>query len=113
MVWLKGTLNCDEIRNRVLAGDNQFQTQIIDFIDDCISNEISQPPSEPVAVPSDTKHPCSVRGITNLNAKATHKKDLHNVIQSCQCHKHSATCYKYCKQGKLRECLFGLGEHQY
>ena len=62
-------------------------------------------------VPSDNVHPCSVRGLTDLSAKTARRKDLHNIVKSCQTHKHSATCYKYWKQGQPRECRFGLGEH--
>ena len=113
MVWLKGALNCDQIRERVLSGDTQFQARMINFIDDCISNEIPHIPPEPIVVPSDNVHPCSVRGITDLKASIARSKDLHNVIKSCQSHKHSATCYKYWKQGQPRECRFGLGEQRY
>jgi len=104
MVWLQDALNCDQIRDRVLSGDTDFQTCMIKFIDDCISNEIPVLPTEPVTVPSDNLHPCSIRGITDLSAKLARSKDVHNVIKTCQSHKHSATCYKYCKQGQPREC---------
>ena len=112
LVWLKDALNCDEIRNRVLAGDNQFQTQMISFIDNCISNEIPPIPTESVTIPSDNVHPCSVRGIVDLHADVARRKDLHNIVKACQSHKHSATCYKYWKRGQPRECRFGLGEHR-
>ena len=113
LIWLKGALNCDQIRERVLKGDDHFQMDMINFIDDCISNEIPSAPVEKVAVPSDTVHPCSVRGITDLNAKLQRSKDLHNIVKSCQSHKHSATCYKYWKKGQQKECRFGLGESHF
>jgi hypothetical protein len=53
-----------------------------------------------------------VHEITDLTATAAHCKDLHNVVKTCQTHKHSAMCYKYWKQGQPRECRFGLGEHR-
>ena len=113
MVWLQGALNCDQIRDRALSEDNDFRTRMIEFIDDCISNEIPPVPKEFFSVPSDNLHPCSIRGITNLSAKDARSKDIHNVVKNCQSHKHSATCYKYCNQGKPRVCRFGLGEHRY
>ena len=113
LVWLKDALNCDQIRSRVLAGDSDFQTRMIDFINDCISNEIPPLPPDPITVPSDTTHPCSVRGTKDLHANLAHRKDVHNIVNSCQCHKHSATCYKYWKEGQARECRFGLGQYRY
>lgn len=104
MVWLQDALNCDQIRDRVLSGDTDFQTHMINFIDDCISNGIPVLPTEPVTVPSDDLHPCPIRGITDLNAKSACSKDVHNIIKNCQSYKHSATCFKYCKQGQPREC---------
>ena len=113
MVWLKNAQNCDQIRQRVLSGDHEFQSRMINFIDDCISNEIPPIPIEEVTVLSDSIHPCSVRRIPDLTANIARSKDVHNVIKSCQSHKHSATCYKYWKQGQPRECRFGLGEHRF
>jgi hypothetical protein len=86
---------------------------MINFIDDCIANEIPNAPSEHITVPSDNTHPCSVRPIPDLSAKIARKKDLHNIVKSCQSHRHSATCYKYWRQGQPRECRFGLGDHRY
>jgi len=86
---------------------------MIAFIDDCISNQIPQVPPSAVTVPSDERHPCSVQGITDFAAKHARSKDLHNVVKSCQSHKHSTTCYKYWKQGQPKECRFGLGEHRH
>ena len=60
IIWLKGVLNCDQIHDKVLAHDNDFQSQIISFINDCISNGIPPPPAEPIIVPSDLVHSCSV-----------------------------------------------------
>jgi hypothetical protein len=113
IVWLKGALNCDEIRNKVMAGDEDFQTRMINFIDDCISNEIPKSPLECTTVPSDNNHPCSVRGVPDLLANLARKKDLHNIVKSCQSHRHSSTCYKYWRRGQPRECRFGLDEHRY
>ena len=113
LVWLKGALNCDQIRDKVLAHDNGFQTRMINFINDCISNEIPPLPLEPITVPSDNMHPCCTRGIIDLNNMVARQKDLHNIAKSCQSHNHSATCYKYWKQGQPKECRFGLGKHRY
>ena len=97
IIWLSGALNCDQIRNRVLFGDQEFQRQLINFIDNCITNEIPSKPSDNIKVPSDDIHPCSVRPVKNYNNDIARKKDLHNLVKACQIHKHSATCFKYWK----------------
>jgi len=74
MVWLQNVLNCDQIQDRVLSGDTDFQTCMITFIDDCISNEIQVLTTEPVTVLSDDLHSCSIRGITDLSAKLARPK---------------------------------------
>ncbi len=113
IIWLKGALNCNEIRDKVLAHDTHFQMRLINYINDCISNEMPPPPANPIIVPSDVVHPCSVRNVTDHNDTAARKKDMHNLVKSCQSHNHSATCYKYWKHGQPRECRFGLGAHRY
>ena len=55
---------------------------MINYIDDCISNEISPVPVQEVTVPLDTAHPCSVRGVTDFSAKLKCSKDLHNIINA-------------------------------
>ena len=115
IVWLKGALNCDEIRDRVLAGDLKFQEQMITYLDDCISNEIPFSGSEDITVQSDNSHPCSIRGVYNLTDTAARQKDLSNVVKRCQSHQHSATCYKYWKgpSEQPKECRFGLGPDRF
>ncbi len=115
IVWLKDALNCNQIREKVLEGDQTFQNRLLNFIDDCISNNIPQlsASSELENVPSDHVHPCAVRGITDLHATRAREKDVRNLVRSCQTHKHSATCYKYWKRGQPRECRFGLGEQHH
>ncbi len=113
IIWLQGAMNCDEIQNRVLTGDHIFEEQMIKYIDDCISNEIPSPGTGDVSVQSDQVHPCSVRGISDLKNINARQKDLSNVVKSCQCHKHSATCYKYWKglPHEPKQCRFDLGAH--
>ena len=113
LIWLDGALNCDEIRQKVLDNDLDFQHRLIKYIDDCISNEIPALPKHTTNVPSDHFHPCSVRAYTDLNNNVARQKDLHNLVKNCQTHKHSATCYKYRKEGQPRECRFGLNEHNF
>ncbi|KAJ4478722.1 hypothetical protein C8J55DRAFT_394325, partial [Lentinula edodes] len=90
MVWLEGSLNPNKIR------------------------ECSSCPR----IPSTDLHPSSVRGTTmfgyhgyDCDSKEILQQDLHNLVHSCQVHKHTATCYKYCKDSsKPKECRFGLDD---
>jgi len=117
IVWLDGSLNCDEIRDRVLANDMEFQERLIHFIDDTISNEIPEISYCEDSIPSDIFHPCSVRGLngnTYRNNEAARLKDVCNLVKSCQSHRHSATCFKYWRgPPEVKECRFDLGAHKY
>ncbi|KAJ3915078.1 hypothetical protein F5877DRAFT_49249, partial [Lentinula edodes] len=119
MIWLEGGLNPNEIRQRAIADPHSdFCRRLIAFLDDTISNHIPENDSLDVHVPSDDFHPCSVRGTqmkgcSNYEADPSKavRKDLRNLVQSCQVHKHTATCYKYCKGNSTpKECRFGLHE---
>ena len=45
IIWLEDTLNCDQIWQKVLKGDQSFQIRMINFIDECISNSVPQLPN--------------------------------------------------------------------
>ncbi|KAJ3878158.1 hypothetical protein F5051DRAFT_296361, partial [Lentinula edodes] len=117
MVWLEGGLNPNEIKRRALEDPaSDFCTRLIQYLDDTISNCIPSPPEDSIQVPSDVKHPCSVRGTTMkgfdqtaMNSESAKKKDLHNLVRKCQIHTHTGTCYKYSKGNTHpKECRFGL-----
>ena len=116
LVWLDGALNCEEIRNKVMSGDSDFQKRLIDFLDDTISNEISELPTPQQNVPSATLNPCSVRGLngqTFPDSEQAKKENLHFLVKNCQSHRHTHTCYKYWKRPpEPKECRFDLGEHR-
>ncbi|KAJ3924317.1 MAG: hypothetical protein NXY57DRAFT_865450, partial [Lentinula lateritia] len=116
LIWLHGSLNPNEIKKRVLDDPcSDFEQRIITFLDDTISNNVPSKPSTPIDVPSDTYHPCALRGTTmssyDVNLMCTdeaRQKDMHNLVQYCQVHRHTSTCYKYCKAGEPKICRFGL-----
>ena len=60
LVWLDGALNCEEIRDKVQAGDIDFQRRLMEFLDDTISNEIPPMPATQQNVPSSIYNPCAV-----------------------------------------------------
>ncbi|KAJ3911579.1 hypothetical protein F5877DRAFT_93759 [Lentinula edodes] len=119
MVWLEGSLNPNEIREKAMGDpDSPFCRRLIAFLDDTISNSVPAASSNCPRIPSTDLHPSSVRGTTMLgyhgydcDSKEILQQDLHNLVHSCQVHKHTATCYKYCKDNsKPKECRFGLDD---
>ncbi|KAK0460498.1 uncharacterized protein EV420DRAFT_1267822 [Desarmillaria tabescens] len=117
MVWVEGSLNPDEIKNRImLQNDVEFRDRLLSFLDDSISNEIPPEPEPDIYVPSDGVHACTVHGIQNnippLHRDRARHKDLHNLVEDCQKHSHSKTCFKYCGKHE-RICRFDLDEKNY
>ncbi|KAF8122155.1 hypothetical protein EV363DRAFT_1405139 [Boletus edulis] len=106
LVWLDGSLNCDEIKEKIInKGDIDFRDRLL--------TSIPEDPLPDVDIPSSIHHPCSVRGPSLDGDTADivllkRKKDLHCLATACQVHKHTATCYKYWKgPPHPRECRFG------
>ena len=103
MAWVKGGLNPNEIRDRVInENDTEFAAHLIQFFDDMISNKIPDNPGPDIKVPSMNYHPCSVQGVNFKNTPPetlsnVRQKDLHHLTKQCQSHTHSKTCYKYWK----------------
>ncbi|KAF8054261.1 hypothetical protein FPV67DRAFT_1440380, partial [Lyophyllum atratum] len=112
MVWLEGALNPDEIKDRILqAGSGDFQKRLIEFLDDVISNEIPLCPEPVPVVPSSKHRAASVRGLNGLASPTgdDYAMDLHNIVEQCQTHNHSKTCYKYSDD----QCRFNLDPSNY
>lgn len=62
LIWLKGSLNPDEIKHRVVE-DQSFKICLLNFMEDSISTCVPDNPNPSLLVPSSTYHPCSVRGV--------------------------------------------------
>ena len=119
LVWLDGALNPNEIRDRIMKnGDTEWGKQLIQYLDDAITNIIPDDPDAKLSVPSSAHHPCSVRGV-NLDEPdvglrlRSRLKDLYNVSKECQIHSHMKTCYKYHKAGKDLHCRFDHNEDNF
>ncbi|KAJ3539217.1 hypothetical protein NM688_g6398 [Phlebia brevispora] len=116
VVWIEGGLDPHQIRDRVLAGDNEFAHRLIQFLDGTISNEIPTHPDGEQPGSDCSPHPCSVRGplraayATDAQYAHAAQADLHWLARKCQRHKHTMTCYKYVKPGEPRQCRFDLDE---
>ncbi|KAJ7513269.1 hypothetical protein B0H11DRAFT_1649376, partial [Mycena galericulata] len=118
LVWVEGGLNPNEIKQRVLGtdpSDIEFGKRLLAFLDDTISNFIPEDPDPALKVPSDTHHPCSVRGIPvttdDSSFSPERQKDLRNVVSQCQYHTHSKTCFKYWRgPPEPKTCRFDLHE---
>lgn len=90
------------------------------FLDDVIHNEIPPDLGSQIIVPSAIHHPCSVRGLDlnsdcdGLQLTQARQKDLHQLVEACQIHKHNFTCFKYWKgPPHPRECRFDLDENHF
>ncbi|KAJ3766705.1 hypothetical protein FB446DRAFT_767331 [Lentinula raphanica] len=85
-----------------------FEQCLIQYLDDTISSAVLPDPDPQF-------HVQSFRGLTsdmpdNAKGKAR-SKDIHNLIQACQTHKHSPTCYKYWKgPPEPHQCQFDLDQ---
>ena len=123
IVWIDGALNVMEIRDKILSGlDRDFQSRLIEFLDDTISTCVPTMPDEHMLssiqshsvyeTEESNVHPCCTRGvdmdIPHDVRQVLRQRDLSRLAKLCQTHAHTATCYKYCKPGETRECRFGL-----
>ncbi|KAF8067830.1 hypothetical protein FPV67DRAFT_1360480, partial [Lyophyllum atratum] len=108
LIWVTGSLDPDDLKQR-LVDDPEFKTRLFTYLDDAITNSIpddlnADTPDECLA-----SHPSTVR--TNLDADDVQRqKRIRRLATRCQTHRHTATCFKYCKDEKPedRECRFDL-----
>ncbi|KAJ7859497.1 hypothetical protein B0H14DRAFT_2222051, partial [Mycena olivaceomarginata] len=127
LVWVEGGLNPNDIKRRALGSDLsdvEFGKRLLAFLDDTISNAIPEDPDPSLTVPtlgdltpSDSHHPCSVRGIPihqKESLSQEQQKDLRNVVTQCQSHSHSKTCFKYWRgPPEPKTCRFDLHEDNF
>lgn len=62
LIWLEGGLNPDEIKQQVLQDEN-FKTQLLNFMEDSISTSVPNDPDPTLTEPSSIYYPCSIRDI--------------------------------------------------
>lgn len=123
LVWVEGGFNPNEIRDRIVSkGDMEFASRLLLFLDDTISNCLSDlliVPEPTVLLWSKGKppNPCAVRDIirdydqqtmSDEMKKIVEHYDLRRLTEICQQHRHSHTCYKYCKPSEPKHCRFDL-----
>ncbi|KAJ7779029.1 hypothetical protein B0H16DRAFT_1207500, partial [Mycena metata] len=116
MVWIAGALNPNEIKAKALedGGNAMFQERLINYLDDTISTAV--PPDcdrDDLDTPLCKFHPCATRGVgpgvPPDDLADAEQRDLHNLAERCQRHRHTGTCYKYWSGYPAeRECRFDL-----
>ena len=115
LIWVDGSLNPNEICEKATA-DPDFASNLLRFLDDTISNSVPEDPLPDFTLPIFEVHPCTVRGVHftdtyHEDLDTLRQKDLHKLVEQCQRHKHSKTCYKYWKGfPEPKECRFDLDE---
>lgn len=117
VIWIEGSVNPNVLRQRFIDETNTtFFKAFASYVEDCVSSSVPPPVGVGVdiTVPSDSHHPCSVRGVNfaipELSTPAHQQQDLHNVVKACQVHTHRKTCFKYWKGPPApQECRFMLG----
>ena len=110
LIWIKGSLNLDEIKKCILNNDEAFKQRIIQFLDDMISNHMP----DDVQIPNQQPyHLCTIQRppipVAAADPDSYVRKDHHLLVQQCQYHHHSATCYKY----DIHSCHFDMHEGNY
>ncbi|KAJ7127587.1 hypothetical protein C8R43DRAFT_821883, partial [Mycena crocata] len=115
MVWLAGSLNPNQIKEKALAdgGNVAFQQRLMSFLDDTISTEVPADPRPDLVTPLSKFHPAATRGpgpnIDVDDLQDAEGQDLHRLIERCQRHRHGKTCWKYWKgYPDPKECRFDL-----
>ncbi|KAI9059342.1 hypothetical protein FKP32DRAFT_1614245 [Trametes sanguinea] len=98
MIWIEGGLNPKELQQRLCSpGSEEFGQRLIQYLDEVISTNV------PYADEGD-----HVKG-TEEDNEQFRRDDLRHLVEKNQRHKHTATCYKYCKVGE-HVCRFDLDE---
>ncbi|EIW81885.1 hypothetical protein CONPUDRAFT_27690, partial [Coniophora puteana RWD-64-598 SS2] len=112
LVWLVGSMNPDQIMARIIdERDNEFEQKLLSYLDDCVSSSIPTPIDPAVSVESDHQHPCSVYPLSENASDSERSKDLHNVANKSQRHKHGPSCYKYWRgPPEPKTCRYDLDE---
>ena len=114
LVWVRGSLNVDQIRARVRDnGDVEFRNRLLAYLDNVISSSIPADPDPDLEVPLGRFHPCAIRGPSldgeDDDVLCVRCKDQFHLVQCCQVHCHLSTCFKYWKgPPEPRVCRFGL-----
>ncbi|THU80765.1 hypothetical protein K435DRAFT_695015, partial [Dendrothele bispora CBS 962.96] len=117
LIWLEGGLNPNEIRDRLVNGQEAgFRECLVRYLDDTIATHIPLGP-ESARLQSDKPHPCHLRHVRRLSGETdvSYNKrllaDLSQLVYKTQLHIHSHTCYKYWKGGSApKTCRFELDQ---
>ena len=117
LVWVEGALNPNEIRDKVMR-DVDWGKRLLEYLDDTITNVVPEDPTPDQSMPLEDKDPCTRRGVT-MGMESIHErlglrmKDISQLAERVQRHRHSYTCYKHYKAGEARTCRFDLKEDNF
>ncbi|KAI9059612.1 hypothetical protein FKP32DRAFT_1526430, partial [Trametes sanguinea] len=113
MIWVEGGLNPSAMKERLRGDEGQaFGRRLITFLDDTISTSI--PPALDESDQSQIRrHKATKKPLTTRGFDLDRRNDLRLLVACCQHHEHTATCYKYQREGDTASCRFELDEDNY
>ena len=99
LVWLQGLLDPQEIKDWALKeGNEPFQFD----------------PAPEILLLYGNQYACAVSNLSDISTTdVLREKDFEWLVQECQSHSHTASCYKCCKSSVNKECRYNLKENVY
>ena len=116
LIWVDGALSPSELRSRLLRrGGDRFGERLLAYLDDLIRTSSPPLPSGACRPEIRSKKSLTTRGFDlrkhGSASSAERAIDLFNLVEACQRHSHTDTCYKYCDTNESHKmCRFELDE---
>ncbi|PPQ81895.1 hypothetical protein CVT24_009316 [Panaeolus cyanescens] len=112
MVWLDGSLEPSALKKRILD-DDRFREEFVHYLESVIWTDVPSDPLQGQQTLYSTQHPCKLRppdaSLFNAQRNLFHH-DLHYLVEACQRHVHTDTCFKYSNGSRSEsDCRFNLG----
>jgi len=99
LVWIHGSLSATEISERLDSPElhPMFQHELMKYLDSVVSEEHPVHPRPPKTKCPADQHSCSARppDPSGPDFETKFVTDLGNIVDECNIHKHTQTCYKY------------------
>ncbi|KAF9034898.1 hypothetical protein BJ165DRAFT_1356155 [Panaeolus papilionaceus] len=115
LVWLHGSINPDKLRS-TMKDDPEFRLSFVTYLEQVVCTHVPNVPQNQPPSLFNQHHSCKLRPpplVDTPQANKLRQEDLAYLVERCQRHYHSDTCYKYWKgPGDRKECRFHLDADQ-